>query len=63
MMRDIARRPWRVARHGKTLGDLHAQLHRIKAPTDLRSPLGRGDRLVHADMHPENVLLSRAAPS
>jgi hypothetical protein len=62
MMADIARRPWRVARHGKTLGELHARLHRIEAPADLRSPLGRGDRLVHTDMHPENVLLSPRGP-
>jgi aminoglycoside phosphotransferase (APT) family kinase protein len=28
----------------------------------LPSPLGRGDRLVHGDFHPENVLLSPRGP-
>jgi tRNA A-37 threonylcarbamoyl transferase component Bud32 len=62
MMADMARRPWLVGRHGKTLAELHRRLHEILAPPDLRSPLGRGDRLVHFDLHPENVLLSPRGP-
>jgi aminoglycoside phosphotransferase (APT) family kinase protein len=63
MMADIARRPWRVGRHGATLADLHCRLHEIPAPADLqRAPFGRGDRLAHFDLHPENVLMSPRGP-
>ena len=58
MMADIQRRPWRVAAQGKLLGELHSRLAQIPAPHGVRCPLGRGDRLVHGDFHPENVLLS-----
>jgi tRNA A-37 threonylcarbamoyl transferase component Bud32 len=63
MMADIARRPWRVRAHGATLADLHRRLHRIPAPDELRrAPFGRGDRLAHFDLHPENVLISPRGP-
>ncbi|TMK38066.1 MAG: aminoglycoside phosphotransferase family protein [Actinobacteria bacterium] len=62
MMADVADRPWRVRRHGRTLAALHRQLHRIPAPSGADAPLGRGDRLVHLDLHPENVLLSSRGP-
>lgn len=62
MMADMARRPWLVGHHGRTLAELHRRLHEIPAPADLRSHLGRGDRLAHFDLHPENVLLSPRGP-
>jgi tRNA A-37 threonylcarbamoyl transferase component Bud32 len=62
MMADLARRPWRVGMHGRTLADLHRRLHEIPAPPGLRAPLGRGERLAHFDLHPENVLLSPNGP-
>jgi Ser/Thr protein kinase RdoA (MazF antagonist) len=62
MMADLARRPWLVGRHGQTLAELHCRLHEIPAPSGLQRPLGRGDRLVHFDFHPENVLLSPRGP-
>ena len=62
MTADLARRPWLVGRLGRTLGALHRRLHAIPAPADLPSPLDRGDRLVHFDLHPENVLLGPAGP-
>ena len=62
MMADIARRPWRVAAHGRLLGELHSRLGEIPAPEGMRAPLERGDRLVHLDLHPENVLLSPSGP-
>ena len=62
MLADLARRPWRVGHHGRTLADLHQRLHGIPAPEGLRSPLGRGEQLVHFDLHPDNVLLSPRGP-
>src|SRR3954452_17753013 len=32
MLADIARRPWRVGQHGRTLAVLHQRLHAIPAP-------------------------------
>jgi aminoglycoside phosphotransferase (APT) family kinase protein len=53
MAADLARRPWRVARHARTLARLHECLHEI--PFD-------GARLLHLDLHPENVLLASGGP-
>jgi aminoglycoside phosphotransferase (APT) family kinase protein len=62
MLADLSRRPWRVRAHGRTLADLHRRLHAIAAPDGLRCPLGRGEHLVHLDLHPDNVLISRDGP-
>lgn len=63
MLADLARRPWRVRRHGTTLAELHRALHAIPAPHGLkRAPFGRGDRLAHFDLHPDNVLMSERGP-
>jgi Ser/Thr protein kinase RdoA (MazF antagonist) len=62
MLADLARRPWRLTPHARALAGLHGRLHRIRAPDGLRSPLGRGDRLVHFDLHPDNVLVSPRGP-
>jgi hypothetical protein len=62
MLADLARRPWRVGRYGRTLAELHRRLHGIPAPERLPARLGRGDRLAHFDFHPENVLLSPRGP-
>src|SRR5207249_1316855 len=40
---------------------LHEQLHRIAAPEGLGSA-GHGERLIHLDLHPENVILSPEGP-
>jgi aminoglycoside phosphotransferase (APT) family kinase protein len=62
MLADLARRPWRVRSHAATLADLHRALHEIPAPPGLPSLFGDGPRLVHTDLHPENVLLGPAGP-
>ena len=49
----ITRRPWELLRHVRSLADLHERLHTI--PFDGRS-------LIHFDLHPDNVLLSRRGP-
>jgi aminoglycoside phosphotransferase (APT) family kinase protein len=61
MAADLRRRPWRLPRHALLLADLHKQLHVIAAPVGLHAA-GDGDRLLHLDLHPDNVLLSPSGP-
>jgi aminoglycoside phosphotransferase (APT) family kinase protein len=60
MADEIAREPWNLARYGRELADLHDRLHVIPAPDWLRD-LG-GDRLVHLDLHPLNVMMTASGP-
>jgi Phosphotransferase enzyme family len=53
--------PWALRRHASLLAELHARLHRIVAPSVLPE-VGAGDRLLHLDLHPDNVILSPAGP-
>ena len=61
MLADMASRPWRVARHARTLARLHDQLHQIAAPAGLPS-FGPGGRVLHLDLHPANVMLTADGP-
>jgi Ser/Thr protein kinase RdoA (MazF antagonist) len=61
MLADLASRPWRVARHARTLARLHDQLHQIAAPASLPS-FGPGGRVLHMDLHPANVMLTADGP-
>ncbi len=63
LMTDVmARQPWTLARYAAMLADLHDQLHEIPAPDCVpRLPDG-GDRLIHLDLHPMNVILSQHGP-
>jgi Phosphotransferase enzyme family len=59
----LGRKPWMFGHQARLLGDLHHRLHDIAAPTWLRDAPGpSGDRLVHLDLHPLNVLISRHGP-
>lgn len=62
MMNAMVRRPWTLGRCASTLADLHDQLHRIEAPDWLRRLPDGGDRLVHLDLHPMNVMLAARGP-
>jgi streptomycin 6-kinase len=55
--------PFRIGRHARLLASLHDQLHRIPAPSWMTSeaPVA-GDRLVHRDLHPLNVLITPDGP-
>jgi aminoglycoside phosphotransferase (APT) family kinase protein len=58
MVEAIGKAPWTVRRQAKTLARLHQQLHEIAAPGFLPpAPIGRGDRVVHLDLHPLNVMI------
>ena len=53
MLADLRRLPWRTVPHARTLAELHARLHEIPF---------EGERLLHLDLHPKNILLSARGP-
>jgi aminoglycoside phosphotransferase (APT) family kinase protein len=61
MLDVVILKPWLLRRHARTLARLHEQLHELDAPAGLSSA-GPGDRLIHFDLHPANVILSRGGP-
>ena len=63
MVAEISRRPWTIRRQGAVLADLHRRLHDIPAPEWLPpAPCGEGDRLLHLDLHPLNIMLTDRGP-
>jgi len=63
MVEVLGRKPWTVRRQGAVLAALHRQLHELPPPDFLpTSPMGGGDSIVHLDLHPLNVLISRDGP-
>jgi phosphotransferase family enzyme len=63
MVAAITRRPWTIPRHGALLADLHLRLHELAAPEWAHdAPVGRGDRLLHLDLHPLNVMVGPSGP-
>lgn len=55
--------PLGIRRAAHTLADLHERLHRIEAPDWLteEAPMS-GDRILHCDLHPLNVLIGAEGP-
>ncbi len=63
MLTSLSRRPWSIRSSAALLADLHRRLHRIPAPAWVPdAPSGRGDRLLHLDLHPLNILLAERGP-
>jgi Ser/Thr protein kinase RdoA (MazF antagonist) len=62
MVDAISRRPWTLTRHATVLADLHRRLHELPAPTWLPQHPDGGDRIVHLDLHPLNVLYGPNGP-
>jgi aminoglycoside phosphotransferase (APT) family kinase protein len=61
MLADLGRRPWRIPRHARTLADLHNRLHRIDGPPGWPA-VGSGTTMLHLDLHPANVMLTKRGP-
>ncbi|HEV2369639.1 MAG TPA: phosphotransferase [Acidimicrobiales bacterium] len=63
MVAAMTKRPWTIPKQGRVLADLHQRLHGLAAPDWLPdAPVGRGDRLVHLDLHPLNVMVGPQGP-
>lgn len=62
MLDVAARHPWRLGEYGRLLADLHRRLHDLPAPPGLPSAGVPGDRLLHRDLHPLNVLMPEGGP-
>lgn len=58
----MVRPPWKLGDHLRILADLHDQLHEIPGPDWLAAMPGGGDRLLHLDLHPLNVIMSPRGP-
>ncbi|HEY5097634.1 MAG TPA: phosphotransferase [Acidimicrobiales bacterium] len=63
MLTALSRRPWTLRTQAAILADLHRRLHDISAPPWVPdAPSGHGDRLVHLDLHPLNIILTDRGP-
>jgi aminoglycoside phosphotransferase (APT) family kinase protein len=62
MLVDLGRRPWLARRHARTLADMHNRLHQISAPAGWPEVAGPGDKVLHLDLHPGNVMLTSRGP-
>jgi len=57
-----ASHPQRLGEYGRLLAGLHRQLHEIPALPGLPEAGVPGDRLLHRDLHPLNVLMPEGGP-
>ena len=62
MMDAILKAPQSFPRNTRVLADLHDQLHEIKAPDWMRELDATGDRVLHLDLHPLNVMMTARGP-
>lgn len=62
MVQAFAKAPWKLRSHSRVMADLHDRVHEIDGPPWLDQLPDGGDRLVHRDIHPLNVLYSPTGP-
>ena len=55
--------PWKLRAFGHDLAELHESLHLLEAPDWMPiAPCGSGERILHMDLHPLNIILSNKGP-
>jgi tRNA A-37 threonylcarbamoyl transferase component Bud32 len=63
MLDTASKQPWKLKGFGRDLAELHVALHELSAPEWMPVvPFGPGDRVLHLDLHPLNVILSNKGP-
>jgi aminoglycoside phosphotransferase (APT) family kinase protein len=63
MLALMGRRPWTIGDQAVLLADLHKRLHEIAAPDWSKvAPGGAGTRLLHLDLHPNNIMIGPDGP-
>jgi aminoglycoside phosphotransferase (APT) family kinase protein len=62
MVQAFARSPWKLRSHARVLADMHRSVHALEGPDWLGQLPDGGDRLVHLDIHPLNVLYGPNGP-
>ena len=62
MLTMIQRRPLNAGAYARQLAELHNRLHEIAAPEWLERHASGGDRMIHLDLHPDNIILSANGP-
>jgi tRNA A-37 threonylcarbamoyl transferase component Bud32 len=63
MLEAASSQPWKLRSIGIELAGLHQSLHRLPVPEWLpAAPVGTGGQLLHMDLHPLNVILSKRGP-
>ena len=63
MVNAVAHAPWTIFRQADVLAGLHRRLHELDPPDFLPAArIGAGDRIVHLDLHPLNVIIGGDGP-
>jgi aminoglycoside phosphotransferase (APT) family kinase protein len=62
MVQAFAKAPWKLRSHSRVLADLNNRVHEVDGPSWLDQLPDGGDRLVHLDIHPLNVIYSPTGP-
>jgi tRNA A-37 threonylcarbamoyl transferase component Bud32 len=63
MIEMVATQPWKLRGFGRDLAELHQSLHLLPAPDWMpAAPCGPGERFLHMDLHPLNIILSSKGP-
>lgn len=62
MLASLPQRPWGIVGYAKMLADLHDRLHAIPGAAWMREWTPDSTNVVHADLHPDNVMLSPDGP-
>jgi len=63
MIEAASTQPWKLRAFGRELAELHESLHLLAAPDWMpTAPCGPGERFLHMDLHPLNIILSSKGP-